>query len=596
VSLMPIVVVGHVDHGKSTVVGRILADSGSLPDGKLAQVRELCARTSKPFEYAFLLDALKDERDQGITIDAARVFFKSARRPYVIIDAPGHVEFLKNMVTGAARAEAALLVVDAREGVQENSRRHATMLTMLGVRQVAVLVNKMDLVEWSQAAFDAVVTEMRDFMARVQLQPAAFVPVSGREGANLVTRSDATPWYGGPTVLEVLDGFAAPLAPAAAPFRMPVQEVYRFTNFSDDRRIVAGAIDSGTLRVGDDLVFYPSGKRARVQSLERFNRPAPASATAGEAAGVTLDPQIYVTRGDLAARAGESPPQVATRLRVNLFWLGRAPLVPHKDYVLRLGAARVPMRVERVEQVLDAATLGTADRAEVARHEVADCVLALGRPVAFDVHADHATTGRFVVIDDYEIRGGGIVREALPDADDEARHKVLVRNLKWEHSLIAPERREARFAQQPTLLFVTGDRDRDRKGLAKALEEQLFAAGRNVYFLGMGNVLYGVDADLDRTGPNRQEHFRRLGEIANLMLDAGVLLVVSVADLGQDDLEIVQMSVPPERILTVWVGQPATAGVACDLLWPDTTRESGAVDAVVALLRARQVIQPVHES
>jgi len=593
---MPIVVVGHVDHGKSTVVGRILADSGSLPDGKLAQVRELCARTSKPFEYAFLLDALKDERDQGITIDAARVFFKSARRPYVIIDAPGHVEFLKNMVTGAARAEAALLVVDAREGVQENSRRHATMLTMLGVRQVAVLVNKMDLVEWSQAAFDAVVTEMRDFMARVQLQPAAFVPVSGREGANLVTRSDATPWYGGPTVLEVLDGFAAPLAPAAAPFRMPVQDVYRFTNFSDDRRIVAGAIDSGTLRVGDDLVFYPSGKRARVQSLERFNRPAPASATAGEAAGVTLDPQIYVTRGDLAARAGESPPQVATRLRVNLFWLGRAPLVPHKDYVLRLGAARVPMRVERVEQVLDAATLGTADRAEVARHEVADCVFALGRPVAFDVHADHATTGRFVVIDDYEIRGGGIVREALPDADDEARHKVLVRNLKWEHSLIAPERREARFAQQPTLLFVTGDRDRDRKGLAKALEEQLFAAGRNVYFLGMGNVLYGVDADLDRTGPNRQEHFRRLGEIANLMLDAGVLLVVSVADLGQDDLEIVQMSVPPERILTVWVGQPATAGVACDLLWPDTTRESGAVDAVVALLRARQVIQPVHES
>jgi len=593
---MPIVVVGHVDHGKSTVVGRILADSGSLPDGKLAQVRELCARTSKPFEYAFLLDALKDERDQGITIDAARVFFKSARRPYVIIDAPGHVEFLKNMVTGAARAEAALLVVDAREGVQENSRRHATMLTMLGVRQVAVLVNKMDLVEWSQAAFDAVVTEMRDFMARVQLQPAAFVPVSGREGANLVTRSDATPWYGGPTVLEVLDGFAAPLAPAAAPFRMPVQDVYRFTNFSDDRRIVAGAIDSGTLRVGDDLVFYPSGKRARVQSLERFNRPAPASATAGEAAGVTLDPQIYVTRGDLAARAGEPPPQVATRLRVNLFWLGRAPLVPHKDYVLRLGAARVPMRVERVEQVLDAATLGTADRAEVARHEVADCVFALGRPVAFDVHADHATTGRFVVIDDYEIRGGGIVREALPDADDEARHKVLVRNLKWEHSLIAPERREARFAQKPTLLFVTGDRDRDRKGLAKALEEQLFAAGRNVYFLGMGNVLYGVDADLDRTGPNRQEHFRRLGEIANLMLDAGVLLVVSVADLGQDDLEIVQMSVPPERILTVWVGQPATAGVACDLLWPDTTRESGAVDAVVALLRARQVIQPVHES
>ena len=566
-------------------------DSGSLPDGKLAQVRELCARTSKPFEYAFLLDALKDERDQGITIDAARVFFKSARRPYVIIDAPGHVEFLKNMVTGASRAEAALLVVDAREGVQENSRRHATMLTMLGVRQVAVLVNKMDLVGWSQAPFDAIASEMRDFLARLQIQAAAFVPVSGREGANLVTRSAAMPWYAGPTVLDVLDGFAAPPAPAAAAFRMAVQDVYRFTNFGDDRRIVAGSVDSGTLRVGDDVVFYPSGKRSRVRSIESFNRSAPAAAAAGEATGVTLDPQIYITRGDVAARAGEPPPQVATRLRVNLFWLGRAPLVPHKDYVLRLGTARVPMRVERVEQVLDAATLGTADRAEVARHEVADCVLSLGRPVAVDVHADHANTGRFVIIDDYEIRGGGIVREALPDTDAEARQKVLVRNLKWEHSLIAPERREARFAQRPTLLFVTGDRDRDRKGLAKALEEQLFAAGRNVYFLGMGNVLYGVDADLDRTGTNRQEHFRRLGEIANLMLDAGVLLVVSVAELGQDELEIVQMSVPAERILTVWVGQPPAAGVACDLLWPDTTRASGAVDAVVTLLRARDVIR-----
>lgn len=593
---MPIVVVGHVDHGKSTVVGRILADSGSLPDGKLAQVRELCARTSKPFEYAFLLDALADERDQGITIDAARVFFKSASRAYVIIDAPGHVEFLKNMVTGASRADAALLVVDAREGVQENSRRHATMLAMLGVRQVAVLVNKMDLVGWSQPAFDAIVSELQEFMARVHIQASAFVPVSGREGVNLVTRSGATPWYAGPTVLEVLDAFAAPLAPAAAPFRMAVQDVYRFTKFDDDRRIVAGTIDSGTLRVGDEVVFYPAGKRARVQSLERFNRPAPAAAAAGEAAGFTLDPQIYITRGDLAARAGEPPPRVATRLRVNLFWLGRAPLVPHKDYVLRLGAARVPMRVERVEQVLDASTLGTAERAEVARNEVADCVLLLGRPIACDVHADHATTGRFVIVDDDEIRGGGIVREALPDSDAEARHKVLVRNLKWEHSLIAPERREARFAQRPTLLFVTGDRDRDRKGLAKALEEQLFAAGRNVYFLGMGNVLYGVDADLDRTGTHRQEHFRRLGEIANLMLDAGVLLVVSVAALGQDELEIVRMSVPAERILTVWVGPPAAGGVACDLLWPDTTPESGAVDAVLALLRARQVIRPVPES
>ncbi len=591
-SLMPIVVVGHVDHGKSTIVGRILADSGSLPDGKLAQVRELCAHTSKPFEYAFLLDALKDERDQGITIDAARVFFKSARRPYVIIDAPGHVEFLKNMVTGASRAEAALLVVDAREGVQENSRRHATMLSMLGVRQVAVLVNKMDLVGWSQPAFAAIEAEMRDFLVRVRIHAVAFLPVSGREGANLVVRSAQMPWYDGPTVLETLDGFEASPSPSAEPFRMPVQDVYRFTNFGDDRRIVAGTIDSGTLRVGDELVFYPSGKRSRVRSLEAFNRPPVTSAEAGEAAGFTLDQQIYTTRGELAARADEPAPQVSSRLRVNLFWLGRSPLGEGKDYFLRLGTARVPMRVERVEQVLDASTLATAERDEVARNEVADCVLKLGRAVALDLHADLAQTGRFVVIDDFEIRGGGIVREALPDADDEARHMVRVRNLKWEHSLIAPQRREARFGQRPTLLFVTGQRGRDRKGLAKALEERLFAAGRNVYFLGMGNVLYGVDADLDRSGSHRREHLRRLGEIANLMLDAGVLLVVSAAELQSDDLEIVRLSVASERILTVWVGAASAGAAAHDLLVSDSTPESVAVDAVAAMLRARGVILP----
>ena len=587
---MPIVVVGHVDHGKSTIVGRILADSGSLPDGKLDQVRELCARTSKPFEYAFLLDALKDERDQGITIDSARVFFKSALRHYVIIDAPGHVEFLKNMITGAARADAALLVIDAREGVRENSRRHATMLSMLGVRNVAVLVNKMDLVDWSEAAFTAIAEEMAAFLARLHVTAAAFVPVSGREGVNLVTRGAQTPWYTGPTALDVLDGFEATAAPAEKPFRLPVQDVYRFTKFGDDRRIVAGTIDSGTLRPRDEVVFYPSGKRSRVRSIEAFNRPNPVSAEAGQAVGFTLDEQIYATRGELAARTGDPAPLVSTRLRVNLFWLGRSALVEQKDYQIRIGTAKVPMRVERVEQVLDASSLSTASRGQVERNEVADCVLKLGRAVAFDLHADLPWTGRFVVIDDYEIRGGGIVREALPDREEWARSKVMLRNKKWEHSLIAPQRRASRFSQRPTLLFVTGERENDRKGLAKELEERLFSAGRNVYFLGMANVLYGVDADIDRSVTNRQEHFRRLGEIANLMLDAGVILIVSASELRQEDLETVKVSVPAERINTVWVGASGAAEVTPDLVVPDGAHQPGAVDAVESMLQDRGVI------
>ncbi|MDB4883078.1 MAG: sulfate adenylyltransferase large subunit, partial [Gemmatimonadetes bacterium] len=285
---MYIVIVGHVDHGKSTVVGRLLADTDSLPQGKLDAVRALCARTSRPFEYAFLLDALKDEQAQGITIDTARVFFKSAQRDYIILDAPGHVEFLKNMVTGASRAEAALLVIDAKEGIQENSRRHGFLLGMLGIRQLAVLVNKMDLVGYDQTVFDAVRREFEDFLNEVGLHPAHFIPIAAREGSNLTCSSAHVPWYDGPTVLQALDEFAPEGSPTSRPFRMPVQDVYKFTQDGDDRRIVAGTIETGRATPGDEIVFYPSGKKTRIKTIERFNRPPEAAAVAGMATGFTL--------------------------------------------------------------------------------------------------------------------------------------------------------------------------------------------------------------------------------------------------------------------------------------------------------------------
>jgi bifunctional enzyme CysN/CysC len=234
-----IVVTGHVDHGKSTVIGRLLTDTQSLPDGKLEAVRAVCRRRGTPFEPAFLLDALREEREQGITIDAARVFFKTERRQYVIIDAPGHLEFLKNMITGASRAEAALLVIDANEGIRENSRRHGFMLSMLGIHQVAVLVNKMDLVDYDQAVFDRIAAEYRDFLIQFGLTPAWFIPVSARNGDNIAHSSRLCGWYTGPTVVEALDTFEVRPSLAAAPLRLPVQGVYKFTERGDDRRIVA---------------------------------------------------------------------------------------------------------------------------------------------------------------------------------------------------------------------------------------------------------------------------------------------------------------------------------------------------------------------
>jgi bifunctional enzyme CysN/CysC len=588
---MNIVIGGHVDHGKSTIIGRLMADTHSLPEGKLEQVKALCERTAKPFEYAFLLDALKDEQAQGITIDSARVFFKTAKRDYIIIDAPGHIEFLKNMVTGASRAEAALLVIDAKEGVQENSRRHGYMMSMLGIRQIAVLVNKMDLVDYDKAVFDQIVKEYTAFLKQLNVEPAAFIPVAGREGENIASPSRAMPWYKGHTVLAMLDAFQKEPAPVAAPFRMPVQDVYKFTKQGDDRRIVAGTIDTGAVSVGDEVVFYPSGKKSRVKSIEGFNRAPLTRAFAGQAAGFTLQEQIYVARGEVATLSHQPRPKVTTRLKVNLFWLGKKALVTKKDYVLKLGTVRVPMRLEEVHRVIDASDLSTQDaKQRIDRNDVAECTIKLNRAIAFDLADEIAATSRFVVIDDYEIRGGGIIREALPDRQTWVRDKVLLRNYKWEASIIPPERRAEKYNQRSMLLLITGEQEVDRKSLAKGLESRLFEDGKVVYFLGIGNVLYGVDADIERKEENRQEHMRRLAEVANLMLDAGVILIVTAAELTQEDLELIKTTVEPDRIETVWVGEQVTTDITCDLMLTDPEQEMERVDRIKGLLQDKGVI------
>ncbi len=588
---MNIVIGGHVDHGKSTVVGRLLADTGSLPEGKLESVRAMCERTARPFEYAFLLDALKDEQSQGITIDAARVFFKTALRHYIIIDAPGHIEFLKNMVTGASRAEAALLVIDAKEGVQENSRRHGYMMSMLGIRQIAVLVNKMDLVGYDQKHFEGIVREYTEFLAKIGVHPACFIPAAGRDGDNIATHSAHMPWYTGPTVLQALDRFKTEPPAPHKPFRMPVQDVYKFTAQGDDRRIISGTIETGVVHVGDEVVFYPSGKKSRVKTIEAFNCPPQTEAHAGQAAGFTLAEQIYVSRGETATISGQTKPDVTTRVRVSLFWLGKQPLVKKRDYILKLGTARVPCRLEELHRVIDASNLNASETKDrIDRHDVAECTLKLNRAVAFDTTDELATTSRFVIVDDYEIRGGGIVREALPDRQSEIREKVMLRNFKWEPSIIAPERRAEKYSQKASLLLITGARDSDRKSLAKDLESRLFEDGRVVYFLGMASMVYGVDADIERKAENRVEHLRRLGEVANMMLDAGAILIVTAQELSQEDLEVVRTAVDPDRIELIWVGDHVTTDISYDMILGDHEADSEGVDRIKRLLQDKGVL------
>lgn len=416
---MNIVIVGHVDHGKSSVIGRLLADTDSLPKGKLEGIREMCRRNDKPFEYAYLLDALKDERSQGITIDTARCFFKTALRDYIIIDAPGHIEFLKNMITGASRAEAALLVIDAMEGVRENSRRHGYMLSMLGINQIAVLVNKMDAVGYDRSVYESIKEEFSAFLKNIDVTPCAFIPVSARCGDNIAHHS-AMEWYTGHTVLETLDDFSDPGKSTLLPFRMPVQDVYKFASGGDKRRIIAGTVNTGTLNAGDEVVFYPSGKRTRVSRIEPMtDREQQGVAEAGYASGFTMTEQIYAKRGDLCCKAGQLPPKVSDTVKACLFWLGKENMVPGKRYYLKTGAQKLPCRLEKVISAADASTLESSEKSEVGKFDVATCILKTEGLCAFDLVSDLPLTGRFVIVDGYDIAGGGIFLDSLDTGADE---------------------------------------------------------------------------------------------------------------------------------------------------------------------------------
>ncbi|NOX19553.1 MAG: adenylyl-sulfate kinase [Chlorobi bacterium] len=585
---MNIVIAGHVDHGKSTVIGRLLADTGSLPEGKLEFVKQQCQLNARPFEYAFLLDALKDEQSQGITIDSARVFFKSEKRDYIIIDAPGHIEFLKNMVSGAARAEAALLVIDANEGVRENSRRHGYMLSMLGIKQIAVLVNKMDLVDYSQEVFDKIVKEYTEFLSSIGVTARTFLPVSGREGDGIANLTDKISWFNGETVLQVLDNFEKEKPAINKPFRMPVQAVYKFTNMSDSRRIVAGTVETGSLKIGDEVIFYPSGKKSRIKTIEYFaggngSENTPTSVSVGEAAGFTLEEQIYITRGEVAVKGGELKPEIGKKIRANLFWLGRKPFLPEKDYFLKLGTAKVGCKLVAIHKVLNASNLDANEKQNfVGRHEVAEVTLQLNKAIAYDKAENNSTTSRFVIVDEYEIAGGGIITETVKDKFSGIRDNVIIRNYKWEKSIISPERRAEKYNQKSTLILITGPRNVGKKDVAKALEAKLFEDGKIVYFLGIGNVKYGIDADLTRRIPtsrekpvtdnkvngNKEEHLRRLAEVAHIMLDSGAILIVTARELSQENLEIIKTIVNPEKIETVWVGEDLTTDIASDLRVP----------------------------
>ena len=547
-SLVKIAIVGHVDHGKSTLVGRLLNDTSSLPAGKVEAVAEMCKRRGMLFEWAFVTDALRAERDQGITIDASYIRFSDAVRDYVLIDAPGHREFLKNMISGAAGCDAALVVIDADGGVREQSRRHGYLLHLLGVRQIAVAVTKMDTVDFDVARFGQIETDFRRLLEELGIELSAIVPVSGRDGDNIAMRSDKTPWYHGPTVLEAAAAFTPLPEPIELPLRIPVQDVYKF----DTRRIIVGRVESGRITVGDEIVFSPSNHVVKVKSLEGWNKESPISlAEAGEPVGITLEDQVFVERGELISHLARAPMETNV-FRALLFWLGDEPLAAGKRYTLKLGTIEAKVDVEKVERVVDTADLVAANSSSVTRDAVADVILRSATMLALDPASENPRNGRFVLADGYDIVGGGLVdMEGYPD--QRALITQRATNITSVENTVTDEMRMARNGHRGGVLWFTGLSGAGKSTLAVELERRLFQKGYQVFVLDGDNLRGGLNANLGFSPEDRAENIRRVGEVAALFAKAGFVVLTAFISPYRTDRERARDAVGNDQFHEVYV-------------------------------------------
>ncbi len=515
----PFAIVGHVDHGKSTLIGRLLHDTGSLPEGKLAELQAASDKRGGTLEWSFLLDSFQAERDQGITIDTTQIFFATKKRPYVIIDAPGHKEFLKNAVSGVAQAQAALLVIDAAEGVREQSRRHALILQLLGLRQVAVIVNKIDLIGFDEARFNKVAAEITAFLGELGLTPKAIVPISARHGDNVVARSAETPWYKGETVVELLDGFEASRPATELPLRLPVQDVFKF----DHRRLVVGRIESGRLKVGDTLTFAPTGKSAKVASIESWAAAPQIAAGAGQSVAITLDDELFIERGMVASHA-ERQPHLTHEALLRLFWLDSAPLEPGDRITLKVATSEYHVAIEGIRAVIDVDTLERQVADRVGQNGIAEVLVRSRSLMAIDLVDELAKTGRAVLVRDGDIVGGAVILGRAAEEKLATEPRLL---FSPDHHVTRDARAGAN-GHRGAVIWLTGLSGSGKSTLAMGLERELFAKGRQVYVLDGDTLRSGLNNDLGFGPEARVENIRRTAEVARLFADAGLIVVTSL--------------------------------------------------------------------
>ena len=517
-----LVIAGHVDHGKSTLIGRLLHDTNSLTEGKMAAVKAMSERRGMPLEYAFLLDALQAERDQGITIDTTQVLFNSEKRSYLIIDAPGHKEFLKNMISGAAQADAGVIVIDVEEGIQEQSRRHCYLLRLLGLKEIIIVVNKMDLIEYSQGKFNRLKKHIIEYLSEIDLVCKAVVPISARDGQGLIDLSEKMPWYTGASFIDTLDQLPEPNSTNDLPTRLPIQDVYKF----DNRRIVAGRIESGTLKTGDELLFTPSNKRAAIDSFEVWNaKDKKTKAIAGESVGIILSEEIFIERGHIASLSTNAPIETNV-FRGKVFWIGNKPIIAGDRLKIKIGTAEHISEVQSIENKIDLSSLEAIDADLLEKNDIGEVVFRTKSTVALDSFEKNHRTGRFVLIDEYETVGGGIV-SMQGYADQRGLYDVTSKNIMAVSSRVDINARVAYNGHKGGIIWLTGLSGAGKSTIAMEAEHQLFSKGYQVNVLDGDNIRFGLSADLGFSPEDRTENIRRIGEVAKLFAEAGILVITA---------------------------------------------------------------------
>jgi bifunctional enzyme CysN/CysC len=545
-SLLRFLTCGSVDDGKSTLIGRLLYDSKMIFEDQLAALEADSKKVGTQggdIDFALLVDGLAAEREQGITIDVAYRFFSTDKRKFIVADTPGHEQYTRNMVTGASTADAAVILIDARKGVLTQSRRHSYLVNLLGIRHVVLAINKMDLVDWSQARFDEIVAEYRAFADQIGITDFTAIPMSALKGDNITEPSEKSPWYGGPALMRWLEEAPVEDDLREKPFRMPVQWVNR-PNL--DFRGFSGLVASGVIRAGDKVKALPSGRESTVERIVTFTGDL-SEAVAGQSVTLTLKDEIDISRGDVLATA-TSPPAVADQFETTLVWFDDEPMLPGRPYLMKLGTRTVSAQVADPKYKINVNSLERLAATRLELNEIGVCNLSIDAPIAFDPYTENKDLGGFILIDRISNRtvGAGMLHFALRRSQ----------NIHWQALDVDKQTRSAAKGQKARVVWLTGLSGSGKSTIANLVEKRLHVEGRHTYLLDGDNVRHGLNKDLGFTEEDRVENIRRVAEVAKLMVDAGLIVLVSFISPFRAERQMARELMGEREFVEVFVDTP----------------------------------------